>query len=120
MVSNSVGICQMLYCSNKTEQRGSQDCTEVLPLCYKLNETSRVRSFLTERAAGSIIAKNIAIFREPPNKSAAALSGSFAAILPFGKLEIHKVFLRFPNGRIAVKSLADRSCRFIHSFPMLP
>ena len=26
-----------------------------------------------------------------------ALSGAFAAILPFGKLEIHKVFLRFPN-----------------------
>ena len=35
--------------------------------------------------------------RETLNKSAAALSGSFAAILPFGKLEIHKVFLRFPN-----------------------
>ena len=27
----------------------------------------------------------------------AAFSGSFVPILRFGKLEIHKVFLRFPN-----------------------
>ena len=35
--------------------------------------------------------------REPLNKSAAALSGSFAPTDRFENLEIHKVFLRFPN-----------------------
>ena len=35
--------------------------------------------------------------KEPLNKSAAALSGSFAATFRLENLEIHKVFLRFPN-----------------------
>ncbi len=35
--------------------------------------------------------------REPLNKSAAALGGSFAATFRFKNLEIHKVFLRFFN-----------------------
>jgi hypothetical protein len=30
-------------------------------------------------------------------KSPAAVGGSFAPTLQFGKLEIHEVFLRFPN-----------------------
>ena len=34
---------------------------------------------------------------EPLNKSSAALSGSFAPTYRFENLEIHKVFLRFPN-----------------------
>ena len=34
---------------------------------------------------------------EPLNKSAAALSGSFAPTYRFENLEIHKVFLQFPN-----------------------
>ena len=34
---------------------------------------------------------------EPLNQSAAALSGSFAPAYRFENLEIHKVFLRFPN-----------------------
>ena len=33
--------------------------------------------------------------KEPLNKSAAALGGSFAATFRFENLEIHKVFLRF-------------------------
>ncbi len=35
--------------------------------------------------------------REPLNQSAAALSGSFVPAYRFENLEIHKVFLRFPN-----------------------
>ena len=35
--------------------------------------------------------------KEPLNKSAAALSGSFAPTYRFENLEIHKVFLQFPN-----------------------
>ena len=35
--------------------------------------------------------------REPLNKSAAALNGSFAPTYRFENLEIHKVFLQFPN-----------------------
>ena len=35
--------------------------------------------------------------KEPLNKSAAALGGSFAATFRFENLEIHKVFLRFSN-----------------------
>ena len=35
--------------------------------------------------------------REPLNKSAAALSGTFAPTYWFENLEIHKVFLQFPN-----------------------
>ena len=35
--------------------------------------------------------------KEPLNKSSAALSGSFAPAYRFENLEIHKVFLRFPN-----------------------
>ncbi|MDY4231695.1 MAG: hypothetical protein SOX74_06405 [Candidatus Faecousia sp.] len=34
---------------------------------------------------------------EPLNQSAAALSGSFAPAYRFENLEIHKVFLQFPN-----------------------
>ena len=37
------------------------------------------------------------LFKEPLNKSAAALGGSFAATFRLENLEIHKVFLRFPN-----------------------
>ena len=35
--------------------------------------------------------------KEPLNQSAAAVSGSFAPTYWFENLEIHKVFLRFPN-----------------------
>ncbi len=35
--------------------------------------------------------------KEPLNKSAAALSGPFAPTYRFENLEIHKVFLQFPN-----------------------
>ena len=35
--------------------------------------------------------------KEPLNQSAAALSGSFAPTDRFENLEIHEVFLRFPN-----------------------
>ena len=35
--------------------------------------------------------------KEPLNKLAAALSGSFVPAYRFENLEIHKVFLRFPN-----------------------
>ncbi len=37
------------------------------------------------------------VIKEPLNKSAAALSGSFAPTDWFENLEIHKVFLQFPN-----------------------
>ena len=37
------------------------------------------------------------VTREPLNKSAAALSGSFAPTYWLENLEIHKGFLRFPN-----------------------
>ena len=50
---------------------------------------------------------------EPLNKSAAALSGSFVPTYWFENLEIHKVFLRFPNLNLETKSLADRSCDLI-------
>ncbi|MDY4231927.1 MAG: hypothetical protein SOX74_07595, partial [Candidatus Faecousia sp.] len=36
-------------------------------------------------------------FWEPLNQSAAAFSGSFVPTYRFENLEIHKVFLRFPN-----------------------
>ena len=36
-------------------------------------------------------------FKEPLNQSSAALSGSFAPAYRFENLEIHKVFLQFPN-----------------------
>ena len=42
-------------------------------------------------------AKQKGIPMEPLNKSAAALSGSFAPAYRFENLEIRKVFLRFPN-----------------------
>ena len=51
--------------------------------------------------------------REPLNKSAAALSGSFVPTDRFENLEIHKVFLQFPNLNLETKSLADRSCDLI-------
>ena len=38
-----------------------------------------------------------ALFREPLNKSSAALSGPFAPAYRFENLEIRKGFLRFPN-----------------------
>ena len=37
------------------------------------------------------------LLRETLNKLSAAVAESFLPILRFGKLEIHKVFLRFPN-----------------------
>ena len=37
------------------------------------------------------------ILKEPLNQSAAALSGSFVPAYRFENLEIHKVFLQFPN-----------------------
>ena len=48
--------------------------------------------------------------KEPLNKSAAALSGSFTPTYWFENLEIHKGFLRFPNLNLETKSLADHSC----------
>ncbi|MDY4231014.1 MAG: hypothetical protein SOX74_02890, partial [Candidatus Faecousia sp.] len=41
--------------------------------------------------------KNLPVSKEPLNKSTAAFSGSFAPTYRFENLEIHKVFLRFPN-----------------------
>ena len=43
----------------------------------------------------SAFTKNVA--KKPLNKSAAALSGSFAPTFRFENLEIHKGFLQFPN-----------------------
>ena len=54
--------------------------------------------------------------REPLNKSAAALSGSFVPTDRFENLEIHKVFLQFPNLNLETKSLADRSCNYYQRF----
>ena len=51
--------------------------------------------------------------KEPLNKSSAALSGSFVPTDRFENLEIHKVFLQFPNLNLETKSLADRSCDLI-------
>ena len=48
--------------------------------------------------------------KEPLNKSAAAVSGSFAPTYWFENLEIRKGFLRFPNLNLETKFLADRSC----------
>ena len=49
--------------------------------------------------------------KEPLNKSAAALGGSFAATFRFENLEIHKVFLRFSNldlrQNLSLTALAD-------------
>ena len=49
--------------------------------------------------------------KESLNKSAAALSGSFAATFRFENLEIHKVFLRFSNldlrQNLSLSALAD-------------
>ena len=53
------------------------------------------------------------IVREPLNKSAAAVSGSFAPTDRFENFEIHKVFLQFPNLNLETKSLADHSCDLI-------
>jgi transposase-like protein len=39
----------------------------------------------------------VEILKEPLNKLAAALSGSFAPTFQFENLEIHKVFLQFSN-----------------------
>ena len=54
-------------------------------------------------------------FKEPLNKLAAALSGSFAPTYWFENLEIHKVFLQFPNLNLETKPLADRSCDLIRA-----
>ena len=51
--------------------------------------------------------------KEPLNQSAAALSGSFAPTCRFENLEIHKVFLQFPNLNLETKPLADHSCDLI-------
>ena len=49
--------------------------------------------------------------KEPLNKSAAAVSGSFSATFRFENLEIHKVFLRFSNlnlrQNLSLTALAD-------------
>ena len=37
------------------------------------------------------------VFKEPLNQSSAAADGSFAPAMQFEKLEMHPVFLRFPN-----------------------
>ena len=47
---------------------------------------------------------------ETLNRSSAADAGSFSAIHRYEKLEIHKVFLRFPYLDLPKKSLAIRSC----------
>jgi hypothetical protein len=53
---------------------------------------------LTIAACNSLFtANNWPKAREPLNKSAAALNGSFAPTYRFENLEIHKVFLQFPN-----------------------
>lgn len=53
------------------------------------------------------------VFKEPLNKSAAAVSGSFAATDRFENFEIHKVFLQFPNLNLETNPLADHSCDLI-------
>ena len=39
----------------------------------------------------------LSLSKETLNKSPVAAGGSFAPAIPFEKLEIHKVFRRFPN-----------------------
>ena len=46
---------------------------------------------------GKTLCGNSYSIEETLNKSSAALSGSFAPAYRFENLEIHKVFLRFPN-----------------------
>ena len=46
---------------------------------------------------GTILHYAAGIIKEPLNKSSAAADGSFAPAMQFEKLEIHPVFLRFPN-----------------------
>ena len=58
-------------------------CCHLLTLC--IQEVEPFRSCLQ------------AYPREPLNQSAAALSGSFVPAYRFENLEIHKVFLQFPN-----------------------
>ena len=49
-------------------------------------------------------------------KSASDEDGSFVPTFQFGKLEIHKVFLRFPNFNLGAKSLALVSCDLISGY----
>ena len=49
------------------------------------------------------------------NRLRRALSGSFAPTDRFENLEIHRVFLRFPNLNLETISLADRSCDLIRA-----
>ena len=68
---------------------------------------------------GGVYGKLI-VSKEPLNKSSAALSGSFAPTYRFENLEIHKVFLRFPNLNLETKSLADHSCDLIRGSLIIP
>ena len=51
----------------------------------------------TTKTFGDRGTRFLRFLKEPLNKSAAALSGSFAPTYRFENLEIHKVFLQFPN-----------------------
>ena len=81
---------------------------------YCISKKKRMRSIPRTRRRDSIDrTHSLLIFREPLNKSSAALSGSFVPTDRFENLEIHKVFLQFPNLNLETKSLADRSCDLI-------
>ena len=71
-----------LLCKDFDTLKGSAGLCPALPFFAIL---MRQRSSLARRA------------KEPLNQSAAALGGSFVPAYRFENLEIHKVFLRFPN-----------------------
>ena len=57
---------------------------------------AQIMGYLKGKSSLMIFEKH-ANLKEPLNKSSAALSGSFAPTYRFENLEIHKVFLQFPN-----------------------
>ena len=62
-------------------------------MAREITEISLSQTFLGD----FLISVHSIYAKEPLNKSAAALSGSFAPTDRFEKLEIRKGFLRFPN-----------------------
>ena len=59
-------------------------------------EGSKEKSYAKYQAEKSGVSLESKL-KEPLNKSTAAVSGSFSPTYRFENLEIHKVFLRFPN-----------------------
>ena len=62
-------------------------------MARKITEISLSQTFL----GVFLISVHSIYAKEPLNQSAAALSGSFVPAYRFENLEIHKVFLQFPN-----------------------